>query len=240
MDDQNSSNQQSSSKNPSVPFQQLKYPIDAASKKIIQDIILGFAPIASLDYQWDNYFLYSSLFEDITRYTISSSGTDVGVGPKGLILTTAAADPSFAFALLNVTGSDIVQFNKITRFRTTAQLDNVTETLLSIAAVSDGSGFIGFNIDKGSILGITTIDGVTLNTVELGNLAINTIVQLEFRYIPNKQVVFYVNGVVMGTITKGFPNGSGGLQEIFNAQLANYDANAHNAYVGYYEYIQQL
>ena len=200
-------------------------------------------PQVALDYQWNNYFHYSTIFEDITRYTpavLPPTYGDLGVSPKGLYMTTLPTSDSVTFAEMIVTGSGIVQFNKITRFRTALQLNNVTETLLSVVSLSDGSGFIGFNIDKGNIEGVTTVDGITLNTVSLGTLAVNTVVELEFRYIPQNQVVFYVNGEVKGILNKGFPNGSGGLQEIFNAQLSNYDSNAHEADVGYYEYIQQL
>lgn len=225
--------------NPSSPNQQLRSPLDPASVKILKKAIEQFLPDLAVNLQWENYFYFASVFESIDRYTVVTGLGAVIVSPgDGLDITTGAALSDASLAGLDMSPGTVVSYNKQTRFRTSIQIDDPTNTKILVTTLNDSQGYIGFFINAGAIKGVATPDGITLTEIGLGTMLANTWYTLELRYLPQNKIVFYVNGVQLGVLTKGFPTGAGGSFGIFNATLINLDSNGHDLNVSYFEYLQ--
>ncbi len=224
--------------------QQLTYPIDNTSKRILERTILEFLPSDITDILWNNLFYYSSFFESLDRYTLNVFGGSVVIGVDGMVITTAATTNDTEGASLDVSATGaILREDRRSRFRTVVKLDNVAKTLLSILSNDSDQtpgGYIEFIIDKAIIKGRTS-DGTSTNTVILGTAIINKDIVLEYQYLPGKQVVFLVNGIQAGVSSKNLPiepTSDAGTISIFSATLLTYENSAHGVTIKYFEYIQ--
>lgn len=217
-------------------MEQLSYPLDSGSKQIIKRVIDEYLPNRALEYVWNNFFYFPCLFESLDRWDSFTlgAGATVVVNTAGLVLTTAAGTPSNATTSLAVNANTIVDFSRPSRFRTSCEVDILTNMSFYIYAIEGTSNYYGFRFDGTALKGIS-YDGTTESTVTLLTASAGTVYVLEARFLPNNSITYFVDGVQRGVITTHLPTGD--VLAIANYYLDTSNATAKQAVISYFELI---
>ena len=215
--------------------------LDVQSKDVIEESVNE----RILDIVWNDYFYYSTFIESIDRYyQYMNAGGNIIVNSNGLNLendTSSTAIANVSLDILDiVSDADILKFSKETRFRTKLKIDNVSSVDLYISGPGSTNDVVAFNITSGTIKGETTSNALT-TSINLGTLANDTYVSLEYRYYPGNRADFYVNGVLKGTSTSNLPRQSIGTSNVFYADLSKTatTSTSRTAYIMFFDVIQK-
>ena len=213
---------------------QLKFPLDTVSEKIVEDIIRK----RIIDIAWNDYFYYPETFNSLDSLSESIVGTS---GSR----FTATAQPVyelFTGASTNdgvLTGKHVFQqtlltFDKKQRFRTHFSVDSVTAVTANITIGPDG---YGFRVTDNSLIGFVTDDGSSETTITLQTIALDTTYFIEAVFSPKDGVRFIVNGIERGFIQGGLPTGV--HTNLWSLELKTTEAVAKNMLVQMFELIQK-
>ncbi len=212
----------------------------------IEDIVDSFLGDKVFNINWDEYFYYSSLAdEDITRYDILGNSKAI-IGANGITMATPATGSGATGVELRVTNaSNVMRFDRETRFRFVFDIDNVANTTLIARTVQDDDGhYVGFQVTNGAMTG-TTRDGTTESTVSLGTYTVDQDVNLELRFVPGKSVHYYFRGrnsartELRGVLRTNLPTGGTGDKHLVQFRLTESTTTEFTANVPYWEFAQK-
>jgi len=199
--------------------QQLTYPLDEISKRIIREEIKNNISQFVFDSVWNDFMHFTTIFESSDGYdTFVSSGAVASVGPNGIVLSTSTTssnlaqiyrypDPTFGTAVL----TPFLSWKQPSRFRANMEVSSITNQTGYIVAGLDPTAaslpFYGFKIVNNTLYGVTRKDsGGGESTVSLATIAVNTNYVIEARHYPDiHKVEFYMESSgkmqLMGTLT---------------------------------------
>lgn len=212
--------------------QQLTYPLDAQSKKVVEATTDIYMPSKIFDLMWQNVFRYLTMFDSI-------DGMQVGA-PDGVSTLTYNAGASIVFTTGTTSTNSIelykipniqtiITFQQKSAMRSCFQVSQITaQTIyIVIGRVHSSNYYYGFKVVNATLSGCV-YDGTTENTVPLiGTISTLTNYEIEARYTPSQGVTFYVNGVQRGRIGNvNLPNVSVvSVNSLFDIKLTT-NANA--------------
>jgi len=171
------------------------YRFRQAAERVSDD----FLPAKVLDLIWDNYFIYSTLFESLDGW----EKTDVGAGTAtinggGIDITTGATSGDNSRIEKFHTDQDNFTFDNNQRFRTGFELSSVAsmEVLIVVGDIIGGGGifpaYYGFQVVNGALRGISTADNGFSYTAASEALSVNTIYEVQAKLKSKDKIVFYV------------------------------------------------
>lgn len=176
--------------------------ISNSSKDVLQQIIEE----RLMDIIWNNYFIFSTFFESLDGWDdLSSAGSSIAITGSSVTLTTDNEENDDAEIFKSVFVADDFSFSKEQRYKTSIQVDSVSEIdCLAIvgkrlAGTTYGVSYYGFHLVDDELRGISVFDSNTTEVV-LQDISADTPYELEARLFKNR-LVFLVNGVEKGIIT---------------------------------------
>lgn len=237
--------------------------IGATSRSNIENVVDDFLTGKMLNATWSDFVYYFTNFESIDGWsTVTDTGAiTANATAGGIVLGTGTGssgntNPVSATLLNTFAASDtnvyFLGWNREQRARFTVQFsvsDTDCEEYIAVgdiqdAAVGAASGAdiegYGFLVDEtGTLYGLLG-DGTTTNRTQLMTSVNNTNRLLEARYSPSKQVNFYVDNVLRGTLTATFPTNAVRVREqIFDFQIMSDTNTNREVTVFSAEYIQK-
>jgi len=223
------------------PVNLLSLNLDVASQRTITSVIEKSID----DIVWNKYFYYSTFIESIARYFQETGvGGAIGLNANGLSLAVSNTTDDYASVSLDildlVADSDILRFDKETKFRTQLKIDVVDGADLSIGGVGTLLHNIQFLIEDGTIKAFTS-NNSSSTTVNIGSVADDTYVKLEYRYYPKSRADFYINDILVKSISTTLPLTTVGTDNVFNASLVKNSGTAgeKEAFIMFYDIIQR-
>ncbi|GEM_PF-2932648 len=191
------------------------------------------------DYEWKKVFHYTSLFDSLDGFSVTTHGekAEASVDGTQLLLLTGAKPGSYSEVAKQPLWQGIITFSQKSNFRTTFVLTKVVNTEFYTGVGSYKNQGYGFKVTNSNLYGFTN-DGKTEKTM-LIQPAKGDIYTVEARYEPNRQVVFFVNSAQKGTITEILP----GSAEVPNRdflfmRLTTLDDTPKVLQTSYVEYLQ--
>lgn len=177
---------------------------DLQFRQSVEKVADDFLADKVLDLLWDNYFIYSTLFESLDGWLITDVNGGVAgsatVNGGGVTLTTGPANNDNIRIEKFHTFQDIFSFDKSQRFRTGFELGGTVAHTTVLIVVGDilGGGAIspayyGFEIVNGVMKGISTPDGTSFTRTNQGEtLVADTIYEIQAKLKAKDKIVFYV------------------------------------------------
>lgn len=191
-------------------------------------------------------FHWFTVFESCDGYT--KTGTAITAESGGLVMQTTATVSTPAIVAKSIYNDPLSQFSWAKKRSLKFILitgDSVESTGITIAVGAQrydhetdiGIGFYSLN---GSLEGRVS-DGSNYSFADLGTIDHNQIYRLEFEYIPDTSVKFYVDGVLEGTITTNLPSSASTdyAGDVLNAYLINNEAANKEITIGYWDLWQE-
>lgn len=240
--------------------QQLKYPLDPASKEIIFNEMKRMMPDAIMDIVWNKYFYFPLFFDSLDGWLDGGVGTptiNVGSG-IGVTMTTSDTTNDTAFITRNPRIQEFISFDQHSRFRTGIHISNASiddiEFSMAIGEGFNGSvkNHYGFRMEDGGILKGTSANGSLESEVTLvSSLTPQSNYILEAKFYPSNKVVFSVSDansnklIERGTINTNLPTGTldtdaGGEDNVWiDFFLKTLADDAKTAIFSFFEYIQE-
>jgi hypothetical protein len=211
---------------------QLHFPMDEQSRKVLKDVISE----QILDVVWNDYYYFSSIFDSIDRYFVTGTAAAETINDSGLYLETNGTGSNEGSVFLFVS-SDLINVEHDARLRIINQLDSVTNVNWSGLTLVDsvGNSYVGFEMNSGSIIGVTSKAG-TKTSVTLGTYTANTNVELELHFSPSR-VTFFVNRVEKGVSTTNIPTAD--PVKILEIGIGETSAAARSSTTTSFEFIQR-
>ena len=198
-----------------------------------------------MELTWKKTFHYLTLFDSLDGFdqVFSGAGTIAYPGSTDtsyVILTTGATSTNATTMRKTSALNGLPTFSQRSFMRASfvAPATTTQEAYVKVG-LFDGMGY-GFKIVDDKIWG-TTHNGSTeaTSTVSLQTISANTAYQLEARYLPGVQVVFFVNATERGTISSVLPSST--LVANSNLMTFRIKTNANSArsiQTSHYEYLQ--
>lgn len=185
---------------------QLKYPLDDDSEKLIFREIKSYIANNILDIFARKVLHYLTFFESITGYT--QAGTVAADGQKVLITTTNVngniayilkepRDVKYTDSSSNANG--LLDFGLIGFCKygfQIADVTNVTAYLVAGKAILNATGdkYYGFKIVNSTLYAVASNNGTgSEQTLSLGTISAGTVYVVEARLYPNNKIIFFLN-----------------------------------------------
>lgn len=176
----------------------------------------------------DSLFTFGSTFESLSGYTTTPSGSGAtSVDAAGVLMSTGATANSLARCDKSTTYVTI--HNNFSRNRVLiaqVRFDCLVSVTGSFEIFTGGRSTtrkIGFRVSagvlKGAIANGTTESTVDLQTLGVGSYSLQR--SLKAVFTSGVKCEFYVDEVLLGTITTNLPSGIGTAMNIFNARAEN-------------------
>lgn len=198
-----------------------------------------------LELTWKKTFHYLTLFDSLDGFdqVFSGAGTIAYPGSTDtsyITLTTGATSTNATTLRKTSALNGLPTFSQRSFMRASFVAPaTTTQEMYVKVGLFDGMGY-GFKIVDDKIWG-TTHNGTTeaTSTVSLQTITANTSYQLEARYLPDVQVVFFVNATERGSISSILPSST----LVANSNLMTFrvetTANAaRSLQTSHYEYLQ--
>ena len=222
------------------------YPPSVDFKEAVDATLTEKLPDRIFDLVWDIPFTFNAIFESLDGYDLQGnvptlSPTDY----SGVRLQTAATLNSFSFMtkLMGDSSPSDIQLNKKLRIKfrieTGSSLTNITSHF-TLGTFGVSEVYFGFELSGTTLSGSSSnADTASSNAIALKTLAINTAYVLEARYLPNKKVIFLIDGIEVGTITTELPYDNGSISRIFEAYVKTTEAVAKTIYLTRYSFLRE-
>ncbi len=231
--------------------QQLTYPLDEISKRIIKDIVAdpNFMRSVIIKTLWENTEIYNPMFESLDG--LSLTGTVPTLNDTGITMTTDTVANSVSGIIKDGLSDFHLTFAKWSAFRVRAEWQAGSLTASTghfiVGAYTANAGananFYGFTVSGTTLNGVTcNSDTGTPTTMALMTIATTpSVYELEARYTPGKSVVFLVNGVEKGIITTTLPYSDFEEQigAIMDWEIKTTNTDAKTVIMGAYSFIQE-
>lgn len=198
-----------------------------------------------LDLTWKKTFHYLTLFDSLDGFdqVFSGSGTIAYPGStdtSNVILTTGATSTNATTLRKVSTFNGLPTFSQRSFMRASFVATATTsQTAYVKVGLYDGEGY-GFKIVDDKIWG-TTHNGSTesTSTVSFQTISANTAYQLEARYLPERNVVFLINGTERGAMQNTLPSSSlVANPTIMTFRIETATNSARSIKTSHYEYLQ--
>lgn len=161
-----------------------------------------------------NLHIFSSLCESVDGYVTSVTGTGaINDAGDGLTLATnATADSTAKLEKTIYENEYIFKWDKSRQFEANVAFiasTSATCTMYLLHGFDETFNSIGFSVINGVLKGVvvdaTTLTSVNLQTLGAGAFSVNRTLKAVFT--TGVDCKFYVDGVLLGTITTGLPSG---------------------------------
>ena len=187
--------------------QQLRFPLDVQSKKVIENILEN----KVLDVVWSKFFYYPSFFESLTGWSLTDSSGNSHCDADGLHLETGGVATNKSSVIKMSSYQNIINFWKTIKFHTDFNISSVTAVEADMGVGEIGVGMttrgFGFVVDNATLKAVSQ-NGTSQTSITLQTINNTSTYSLEAIFYPSTKIVFFVDGVEMGTITTNLPQGS--------------------------------
>ena len=185
-------------------MQQLQFPLDQVSKKIIERTVDEFLEDKIFDLVWKKTFHWITFFESLDGFAVVA---DVqSIDHNDVVITTSAVNGNTASVKKQPQWQGLITFSQKSYMRSAFTINSVANVTAYIIIGSTSSGsYYGFKIVNDSLKGVSK-DGTTEKTVDLKTISASTSYNIEARYSPADKIVFLVDAVEMGVITQNLPS----------------------------------
>lgn len=227
-----------------------------AVEKVMDEILVN----KIFDVNWNNYFYYRTVFEDIAVDLITctpGSGTQcpsTGVDPDGLILNTEAATTgNFADVEKTPLAESGLKWDKRQRMRLGFRLPSIAKQTIYMVRGSTNlaSPYYGFKVIDNILYGVS-YDKTTEKTISLGSILADKSYVVEVRLTPSDKIIFLVNrenedptditkrGLIeRGVITINLPKINETITRgFYNFRITTNENVGKTLIVAFFEYIQ--
>lgn len=198
-----------------------------------------------MELTWKKTFHYLTLFDSLDGFDQVFSGA-------GTIAYPGSTDASYVILTTGATSTDATTMRKTSALNgliTFSQRSFMRASFVATASTTqeayvkvgtfDGQGY-GFKIVDGAIWG-TTHNGSTeaTSTASLQTIAANTAYQLEARYSPDVQVIFFVNATERGSISSILPSSTiAANPDLMTFRIKTTANSARSIQTSHFEYLQ--
>lgn len=174
--------------------------IDEQSRARLKEIISE----QVIDIVWDEYYYFSSTFDSIDRYSVTGTAASETINSNGLYIETNGTGSNEGTVYLPVS-SNLLSVEREARCRIINKVSSETDVNWSGLTLVDSAGtsYVGFEMNSGSILGVTSKAG-SKTSVTIGSYSANTNVKLELHFSPER-VTFFVDDEEQGVSTSNIP-----------------------------------
>ena len=224
--------------------QQLKYPLDPTSKKVLEQTVDEFLEDKIFDLIWKRTFHWITFFESLDGFTMSADGLGTNVlSGADLNMTTGAVSGNANEIIKQPSWQGLMTFSRRSAMRTSVVLTQVTtQTIYLVTGGLSSGSYYGFKIVNATLSGVS-YNGTTETLVTLATLIGATTYNLEARYSPKDKIVFYVNSVDRGTINHAVATSLPLADETSETQLMDIKLTtntiaAKTMQVSFFEYFQ--
>jgi hypothetical protein len=203
------------------------------------------------DVVWEDYLYIYELLGSTDNYTVG--GTTLTPALAGDIITNTIAEDE-AYSIRQMKISDTFSHDRETRFKVNiswtsgVETGSVQEQVTYITTIDDATAIIGLDGDKVSAVGFKAVNdklyGLTMaggseSLIELKDIVYDTYYVCELRYYPDRRVDYYIDGILLGSLSTTLPVSSDNGLNIFNAHIKTTDSAQKYLSVEYFEFMQQ-
>lgn len=217
----------------------LDFPATKETEKVIEDAVDRFLDDKIFDLIWKNIFHWFTFFESTDGF--GTAGT-VGIDEDDLLITTGATSGNTANIHKHPSWQGLFTFNRKSRMRTAVVLNSVAAQTIYLT-VGDrnvaSTNYYGFKIVNATLYGVS-YDGVTEKTTSLQTLVTSTNYNLEARYTPHGQIVYFVDATEKGSIQVNLPkpNATTADVRLMLIEVTTDEDVAKSIQVSFFEYLQ--
>lgn len=197
----------------SVARSQIAFPLDERSSTALERSVMDFLPDQMLDLVFVNQIHYTTFFDSIDGWDLTTVGAASRATLSGGLvdLETDTNNNDSVELKKSPSQTSLITFGYPSRLRTCFQSRTALAEKSYIVVGPLSGSYYGFKITSPDLFTASTLYGVTRDGSTEATIALVTTVStsnhydLEARYTPGYGVVFYVNGVALGTITTNLP-----------------------------------
>jgi hypothetical protein len=217
----------------------LKYPVDATTQATIEKAVDVFLKDKVFDIAWKKMFHWMTMFESLDGFDqVASSDASIRIDGSGVILATGPNGGSYAEVAKQPLWQGLATFGQRSNFRSAFVLNAADlQTAYIRTGIAGGQGY-GFKVVENTLYGFST-DGVTEETVAVGNIVTGRRYNIEARYTPNDKVVFFTDTTERGSVYKHLPSA---LQQsngqLMSMRIIARGGQQRSMQVSFFEYLQ--
>lgn len=230
-----------------MPRAQLENPADATTEGIINTLIDRLLPSKILDIFWNKLFYWSTWFEAADGYDITTSGSGAAAPTGNAFVLTSDTSTNTSTEITKFPNTqNILRWDRKQRMRATISTPTAVTSQEAYVVVGNVNGgtineHYGFRINNATLQG-TVSDSATQVTVDLDTaVSTSSDYNVEARYIPYKEVTFYVDGIAKGKLTSNLPSGAASIthDNLFDAWIKTTTNAARTLRISFFEFIQE-
>lgn len=222
---------------------QLKYPLDKTDQNILRTFLKQELPNLIFDTLWDNVIYWSTFYESPDGWNLT--GVPIFVGGE---LSMTANNNTVAIDKAT-NNRNFLEWNKDQRMRMNFSLSAVTnDSALMVIGQEQSGGVIlshfGFQTTNSLLQGISG-DATTAaqSTIDLKTIVAGTTYEIEARYSYPDKILFYIDGVTVGTLTTNLPKTNNDAVDDYNPEIVEIvvtsSAVANKTFISsFFEYIR--
>jgi hypothetical protein len=210
---------------------QLDQNLDVKSKDIIRQIVSN----SLFDILWDTTYQYFTEFESLDGFNTT---TGVGLLGGGAYIVTSGSGTNFQLINKYTSPSFVFDSTKRSNFRAVISVDQITAQNGKIQTGSSADEGYGFTFVNAALSIATIHGGITYSTPTSFVLNGTDVFLLEARYYPSQKVDFFVDKVLVGTLTSNLPSISAFSGSIWSAGITESEASSKILHICSVEYLQ--
>lgn len=191
------------------------------------------------NFMWENTLRWTTFFENLNGF--SKTG-DVSINGNEILLQTSAAKGSFASISKTPLTQSVLTFNRKSSMRTAFSLNDpdMSEVYITAGNPDDAkqTSYYGFRIKNGFLYGVS-FDGKNESMARLEKIKAKKIYNIEARFTPAKNIIYYVNGKNLNSLSANLPRYSlSASQNLMFIKIQSLNNSIKTLRTSFFDYMQ--